>query len=218
MKKVLVCCGLLRPDLERLIASCGVEYDTNWLESGLHNWPERLREELQALIDSQEDAEEITLAFGLCGNALIGLKATTAPVRYLGTDDCISAMLCENENLLEMRRNSLFTNKSWLASPASEDEQIKRAIEKYGEDADWIIDELYKNYENLVYMQTEETVEEEWVERSKQLAQITKTKLAYCPANYHAYEALLADRPHPLVKLLPKGEELKMGDFYSFVQ
>ena len=216
MKKAFIACGLLKPDLDILLDEIKPDLEIIWLESKLHSVPEKLKNEIQAAVDSLEGYDQILLSYALCGNALIGLTATTADVIYLKTDDCISVIMCEHPCLGELRRRSIFTNRSWLASSTMGSDDIAQAYQKYGEErAKEIIDMMYVHYKNTVYMQTEEEVESEASSAAQKLAERTTTELIYEPASLNAYRALLKGEDHELIHTLKKGESLKFNDFYS---
>jgi len=216
MKTAYIVCGLLKPDVEKIIEEESPAGDIIWMEAGLHVRPEVLREALQETLDGLEGYDEAALAYALCGNALLGLRASTCKLRYLCTDDCISAVMCDNPNLPELRRHCMFTNRSWLNNPVAETEDIAKTIAKYGEKrAKRILEVMYGNYTNTCYMQTEETVAEEDLRKAEEMAGLIGTELIFEPASNEVYRCLFAGEPHRLIKSIEKGGELRFEDFYG---
>ena len=215
MKKAFIACGLLKPDLELLIDEIKPELDIFWLDAKLHSSPEKLKNEIQETVNSLSGYDQIILSYALCGNALIGLSATTADIYYLKTDDCISALMCEHSCLFDLRRRSLFTNRSWLASSLAGNDEVSYTIEKYGEEqAKEIIDMMYTHYKNTVYMQTEEVIDEQVLQKAQKLADYTTTELTFEPASMDVYRALLNGKKHDLIFTLKKGDTIAFDDFY----
>ncbi|MCL1803237.1 MAG: DUF1638 domain-containing protein [Eubacteriaceae bacterium] len=215
MNITAIACGLLKGDLMAIVEEAALAPNTIWLEPGLHKTPDKLRGALQDTIDSLDSCDEIILGYSLCGNALLGLRASSARIRYLATDDCISAVMHTNPKLGDLRRTSLFTSKSWLSELNPEEESINNAYEKYGNRADRIIALMYKNYKSVVYMQTSSYIEDEWAEKAELFAKRINKELIYEPGDYSAYEALFNRQDHELVKVLEKGETITLRDFFE---
>ncbi|GAB4443880.1 MAG: DUF1638 domain-containing protein [Anaerolineae bacterium] len=69
--------------------------DVELLRKGLHNTPEKLRAALQAQIDAASDDgfDAVVLAYGLCGQSVMGLKARRTPLVVPRAHDCITLYL-----------------------------------------------------------------------------------------------------------------------------
>ncbi len=77
-------------------ATDGVDCGT--LEAQLHLSPERLKEALRAAVaDADKPGATIVLGYGLCSNAVLGLKTEHATLVVPRVDDCIAMMLGSNE-------------------------------------------------------------------------------------------------------------------------
>lgn len=85
--------------LARLVYHCAAQsphlVDVELVRIGLHNEPINLRGLLQQKIDaiSSQDYEAIVLAYGLCGQATLGLVAREIPVIIPRAHDCITLFL-----------------------------------------------------------------------------------------------------------------------------
>lgn len=217
MKTAFIACGLLKADLDGLLEEIKPDFDIYWLEPGLHNSPEKLRIELQKKIDELQGYDKIILSYALCGNALIGIKATHCDVVYLKSDDCINAFMCENPCLSELRRRAIFTNRSWLTSSISDSDEITRMYQKYGEErAKQIIEMMYKHYKELVYMKTEQDeIDDENLNAAKKFAEKINVELIFEPATLRMYRNLISQQPDENIKTLKKGETLTPKDFFE---
>ena len=74
MKTAVISCRTVEDEVTAAAARAGVDYPVAWLESGLHNTPNILRERFQETLDGL-DAERVLLAMGYCGNAISGVRA-----------------------------------------------------------------------------------------------------------------------------------------------
>lgn len=90
------------------------------LEMGLHDHPERLRREVQAAIERLEETpglEYVVLAYGLCGNGLLGVRAGRLPLVLPRAHDCIAILLggqAEREHLMRDMPGGYFYSPGWI--------------------------------------------------------------------------------------------------------
>lgn len=214
MKKVLLCCGMIKKELENVLNADHPDIDVVWLDEDLHSHPDKLREEIQKNIDSLIGYDEIMLSYGLCGNALIGITARHCDILYPKTDDCINALLCDNCRLAELRKNSFFVSRGWLNTDRS-GESYERMVKKYGEArAQRIYKAMYKNYNNVVYMKIEDVIADEMNDAALDIADRLDLNLLYEPAGIRLYEKLLTGTDDDKeIKRLKKGETIDYNDF-----
>ena len=52
MSRVIVGCKTLENELNTALLECGIGYDIKWIESGLHDYPQKLHEAVQKILDS----------------------------------------------------------------------------------------------------------------------------------------------------------------------
>lgn len=94
---VLLACDVFREELRELGGEkppwCRLEF----LDMGLHDNPSVLREAVQravARLEAEEEkAEVLVLAYGRCGNGLVGVRAGRCPLVIPKAHDCISVLL-----------------------------------------------------------------------------------------------------------------------------
>ena len=98
-----------------------------------------MNHELQARIDQSTGYENIVLAYGLCGMAVVGLKSDTSTLIVPKVDDCISIFLGSKDAYLQQQFDypgSYFLSKGWIEgqidgiSPTAR--ELQRLVEKYG--------------------------------------------------------------------------------------
>jgi hypothetical protein len=120
-----------------------------WLEMGLHDRPDVLRAEVQTVIDSWDDAPDFTtilLAYGLCGNGLLGIRARSKTLVLPRAHDCISILLGgrrAHEQVLKETPGTYFYSPGWIRGrrvPGPDREAWLRELysARYTEDPDMV--------------------------------------------------------------------------------
>ncbi len=214
MKRRLLACEVVKKELEEALKSTDKVYDIVWLGEALHDKPEVLHDELIRNIDESADFDELVISYGLCGNALIGIKAEHCDIIYPKVDDCISALMCSNSELANMRKCSIFTSRGWLSASHGVKE-YELTLEKYGKKrTDMIYDMMYKNYTKLIYMQTEQDIEPTNLEKAQKEAEIKNLKVEIQKASIDIYIQLLNICEGEHVKRLKKGETITYECFH----
>lgn len=129
------------------------------LDFGLHVNPDQLRHVLQNEIDtSGRQFDTIILGYGLCSQAIIGIKATHCTLVVPRVDDCIAIFLGSGavyQQQFKSEPGTYYLTKGWIKvgdSPFAEYEQI---LKKQGKErADRIMRLMLNNYTRLALINT----------------------------------------------------------------
>ena len=132
MKTLVVSCKTLQLEVEKALRETGRDYPVLWIESGLHNFPDRLRANLQKVLD-QVCAKRVLLAMGFCGNSVAGLVARDYELIIPRADDCITLLLGSSEERKRYER-TYFLTKGWLDGERNIYEEYKYTLRKYGKE------------------------------------------------------------------------------------
>ncbi len=92
----LIGCGVLAADLRQLADSLGLSLVATFLPAGLHDRPDELRCRLQQAIDAADkdgSCRCIVIAYGICGQGTVGLRAGRVPLVFPRVHDCIALFL-----------------------------------------------------------------------------------------------------------------------------
>lgn len=91
----LIACSVFVRELCSLVAASRRIVDPEFLELALHEHSEVLRQGLQAALDRCEGKgySAVLLGYGLCGNALSGLRARSIPLILPRAHDCCTILL-----------------------------------------------------------------------------------------------------------------------------
>jgi hypothetical protein len=126
---------------------------------GLHINPDKLRRTLQEAIDAVSDQyDTIILGYGLCSQAVIGIKAEHSTLVVPRVDDCIAIFLgSRSEYQIQSRAEpgSYYLTKGWIEVGDTPFGEYDRMLQRYGKDrADRIIKIMLANYKRLALIDT----------------------------------------------------------------
>jgi hypothetical protein len=152
---VIVACQVLEDMLNRLLPENGNSVSQiTYMDYGLHRVPSKMAGALQDHLDKIEDPSLIVLGYGLCGNGLKGLKAGKHTLLVPRTDDCIALLLGSYKAYRQEFATvpgTYYLSKGWLESGSHPLSEYEEYVPKYGpEEAMWIMDMQYQNYERLM--------------------------------------------------------------------
>ncbi|MFC1905364.1 DUF1638 domain-containing protein [Chloroflexota bacterium] len=134
-----------------------MEYEV--LDFGLHVRPEELKVTLQRTINnSASSVKNIILGYGLCSQAVVGLKAEACTLIVPRVDDCIAIFLgsetAYRQQLLSVP-GTYYLTKGWIKAGDTPFDEYDILVKRYGEvKARLIINQLLKNYTRLVLINT----------------------------------------------------------------
>jgi hypothetical protein len=119
-KYALLACDVFKEELTTFGGDSPPWHCIEYLEMGLHDQPNNLRVEVQAAIarlEADPDVEVIILAYGLCGNGLLGIRAERCPLILPRAHDCVSILLGGMEPhsaLLKENPGTYFYSPGWV--------------------------------------------------------------------------------------------------------
>ncbi|MDR3560540.1 MAG: DUF1638 domain-containing protein [Negativicutes bacterium] len=132
--------------------------ETVFLEQGLHRHPEELHKTLQNTINEIKDCDAILLGYGLCSNALLGIKADRQSLILPLVEDCIGLFLGSMAAYLRQfscEPATYYFTKGWVDAKKDPYQEYLRSLAKWGEDdARWVAGEMMKNYRRAAYIDT----------------------------------------------------------------
>lgn len=97
---VVIGCAVLGVDMKHAARQLGLTVDFKFLEAGLHERPELLKQKLQEVIDAVSAAGEagrIVIGYGICGRGTIGIQSRNIPLVIPKVHDCIAMFLGGSE-------------------------------------------------------------------------------------------------------------------------
>jgi len=126
---------------------------------GLHINAQRLRKTLQEAIDAVSGQfDTIILGYGLCSQALIGIKANSCRLVAPRVDDCIAIFLgSRSAYSLQCRAEpgTYYLTKGWIEVGDTPFSDYERTVQRYGKErAEYIYKILMGNYTRLALINT----------------------------------------------------------------
>lgn len=175
----ILACKIFQRELAQVLLTCPHALDITFMRQDLHMNPNQLREALQReidLIESGEDlhtnqrgfdqTEAILLGYGLCSNALAGIKSSRLPLVIPRAHDCVTHFMGSKERYAAYFhdvKGSFFYTQGWLdleLDIGQADLERKRSeyMERFDGDEDtveYLLDvdrEMLKNYRYITYI------------------------------------------------------------------
>lgn len=141
MKNLIIICENLKDEVamlyEKIIKNNNIKYTSQiiYMDSKYHNNPEKLNLKLQKIIDENKECETITLLYGQCGNATLGLKSDYSKLILPKVSDCISLYLGGDDKRKKLKKNerTYFFTKRYIENDNSLYHEILKMKEKYGD-------------------------------------------------------------------------------------
>lgn len=132
MKRVLVACRTLEQELLAAMEKTSCDCRILWLEAGQHNWPDKLRRQIQELLDQCRDCDTVLLAMSLCGNSVVGLQTHDFRLVIPRCDDCITLLLGSLSRRQQIK-GAYFLTEGWLRGERNIWEEYTICLARYGE-------------------------------------------------------------------------------------
>jgi hypothetical protein len=153
--KVIACATVIEEMLP--LMPPGLLHQT--LDFGLHISPDRLRASLQDAIDSSgNNIEAVVLGYGLCAQAVVGLRAGSRTLIVPRVEDCIAIFLGSDLEYRKQHKQSpgtYYLTKGWIEVGSSPFGDYQALVERYGEKkAELVMSRILKNYTRLVLINT----------------------------------------------------------------
>jgi len=134
MQTVVLACNTIRDEVEKAAREVGCPYPFVWVESGLHLRPDDLRQRLQEELDRLRDLERVLLAFGFCGNSVVGLASREHELVIPRVDDCITLLLGSKETreACAAEGGVYFLTRGWLEGEFNLWHEYQAVVERHG--------------------------------------------------------------------------------------
>lgn len=141
MNNLIVVCENLKDEVtllcEKLVENNSIKSIPQiiYVDSKYHNMPQKLNSKLQTIIDENKEYESITLLYGQCGNAVLGLKSDYSKLILPKVSDCISLYLGGDEKRKKLKKSerTYFFTKRYIENEESLYNEISKMKEKYGD-------------------------------------------------------------------------------------
>ncbi len=167
-KLAVITCAVLEHEIEHFAQDQGHIVHVEKLEQGLHDEPDKLRDQLQAAVDAVEAAfptvEAIVLGYGVCSRGIEGVTTRRAKLVVARAHDCITLLLgCKDRYAEYVADNpgTYWYSPGWnrhalMPGPERYQKLRDRYAAEYGEDnAEFLMEHeqaWFKNYNRATYV------------------------------------------------------------------
>ena len=176
-KPYVIACAVLALDIKSAAEKLGLDIGVKYLEGGLHDRPDLLRQKLQAAIDelsASGGCDRIVVGYGVCGRGTVGIQARDIPLSIPKVHDCIALFLggdAAYRDQFKKYPGTYYISAGWYeekTEPLSQrklsayygDEKLNygELVDKYGEEAAketfQFLSTWQKNYQRAAFIET----------------------------------------------------------------
>ncbi|HEY5583338.1 MAG TPA: DUF1638 domain-containing protein, partial [Ruminiclostridium sp.] len=154
LKLKIIACDVLNREISYLASQSKHFTDVTFLNQGLHNTPDKLREMVQAEVDKANgefpynyydtcpNYDYIIIGYGLCSNGIVGLSSKSIPMVIPRAHDCITFLMGSKEkyksNFAKYPGTYWFSSgwieRGWQPSELRYATLVEDYTQRYGED------------------------------------------------------------------------------------
>jgi len=178
MKIKVIACEVMKEEMLAIQPLADEEFE--FVSMDFHLYPQKLGRELQGIIDRSLGYDRIILAFGLCGGAAKGLKATNCTLTIPRVHDCISIFLCPNKGCIcdfKKEVGTFYLSCGWMITEKSILSDHKRILEKFGsKKALRVLNRMYDGYKKVLFICTGYPSQDKVIVQSKEIASLLSCK------------------------------------------
>lgn len=195
-------------------------YEVEYIESGYHRYPDKLKNLLQAYLDQETEADKVVLGYGLCSNGVAGLVSRDKTLIIPRVHDCIGLLLGSREKYEQEFKadpGTYYLSRGWIEELREPYAEYLEYLEKFGEElAIWSIEMQYKNYSRLVFIYTREKDLKKYQDYAKKVAEFLNVKFEIIKGETKFFDKLISgkweDDPENFL-IVPPGKTVKSSDF-----
>ncbi len=172
----VIACDVLNREISYLASQSKQYVDVTFLNQGLHNTPDKLKNMVQAEIDRANgefpynyyntcpNYDYIIIGYGLCSNGIVGLNSKSIPIVIPRAHDCITLLMGSKEKYKSSFVNypgtfwfsSGWIERGWPPSELKYAALLRDYTQRYGEDnAEFLMEMEYnflKEYKNAGFI------------------------------------------------------------------
>ncbi|AOT70996.1 DUF1638 domain-containing protein [Geosporobacter ferrireducens] len=218
MNTLIIACRTIADELNMAIQETDCKYPVLWIESGLHLYPDSLKNRLQEELDHITNVDQVLMGFGYCGNALLGITPPTYRMIFPRVDDCISLLLgsCEKRKKISDEMGTYFLTKGWLQYEKNIWSEYQETLERYGKArADKIYKILLQHYKRLGVIETGSYELAEFLEKARLIADDLQLCYQVIPGTLTYMKKLLTGPWDEDFSIIQSGETVTFNHIYG---
>lgn len=215
----VLACEMMGHEVRAAMAEAGLDCPVQWVEREMHNYPARLREELQTRLDAME-SDTVLLAFAQCGNAVAGLEARRSTLVLPRFADCVHLLRSASPgDPGQVEMDTLYTFPGFLELRGGLFKEFDRCRQRYGpEKAQWICRMMVRHYRAVSLMDTGAVDPTPFAPAAEDLAQLLGLTCESCSGSYRVLTKLFAGQWDDEFIVVPRGGHLDEDVFFHHTQ
>lgn len=215
----VLACEMMGHEVRAAMAEAGLDCPVQWVERELHNYPARLREELQTRLDALE-SDTVLLAFAQCGNAVAGLEARRSTLVLPRFADCVHLLRSVSPgDPGQVDMDTLYTFPGFLELRSGFFKEYDRCCLRYGpEKAQRICRMMVRHYRAVSLMDTGAVDPAPFAPTAEELAKLLGLACESCSGNYRVLTKLFSGAWDEEFVVVPRGSRLDEDVFFHHPQ
>jgi len=188
------------------------------LDFGLHTDPKSLKRALRNAINSSApDIETILLGYGLCSQAVVGLRSSNRTLIIPRVDDCIAIFLgsaAQYQNQCHIVPGTYYLTRGWIESGDTPFSEYDILVKHYGEQtAQRIINKILKNYTRLAFINTGNNKLKYYQEHARSMAERFNLRYEEIQGSNAMIKKMLYGPWNDEFVIIPPGKTVSFFDF-----
>ena len=213
----IIACQTIGEELKPLLPD---DFEMETLEYGLHNDPKRLHAQLQAAIDNTgPEYGTLLIGYGMCANAILGIKSRGFTLVIPKADDCITLFLGSRQEYLRQlgqAPGTYYLTKGWIECGEDPYTEYCAMREKYGHEKAYKITRRYIiNYTRLALIDSGNYDSEAYRKYAKMVADLFGLAYEEIPGSRQFLERFVRGEWEKDFVLVPPGEVVQYEMFYQ---
>ena len=193
--RVIIACRTLEREIQAAMKETGNSCLVYYLPLKFHVAPKEMAVELQRIIDSLTNVDEVLVCVSGCGGSTKDLKATTADIIIPKTRDCIDILLSNQEGKIERDKNGIFFTDNWLEFFRESPMAFEKLVKEHGkEEAKEKFRQIYKGFEHFYVVDTGAYNVEEVKAHLRPLVDILGGELTVVKGRYEILRKMIAGK------------------------
>jgi hypothetical protein len=183
MRIGVVACECFRKEIDQLTEGDPDITFKEYLEFGLHSYPQDLKKAVIGHVnDLQGKVDAVFLGYGTCNSLKDVVKELTVPTVTIDADDCVGALLTNEEYAREKKvcAGTMFAipfiSEMGVDFFQKELDSKMPNHQELGVDVQWYLDMLFNGYSRLLHVDTGVGDSEHFERRSKDFAEALKLR------------------------------------------
>jgi Protein of unknown function (DUF1638) len=213
----IIACQTVGEEIKTLLPD---GYTLEMLKYGLHNVPKNLHTQLQEAIDATGlEYGTILLGYGLCANAILGLKSRGFQLVIPRADDCITLFLGSRQEYLRqlgLSPGTFYLTKGWIECGEDPYTEYSTLRTKYGHEKAYKITKRYiQHYTRLALINPGSYQTEAYRKYAKMVADYFNLTYEEIQGSTRLLERIIEGAWENEFVVIPPGQEVTYDMFYG---